>query len=178
MRFSHCFHTRAIVLVKAGWRRMITAINCVINRDSYAELNNVSLQPYRKSTLVNHAASIVKRRPIVWLPPLLFAFVIFVFICFLSTLWQSKWFLLLYGVTCGASGILIGFWVYMKQTHLTRQLLAKVCLHHGIRPSGCLICGYNLNGIQSLNCPECGQPLAGKRVEPRFDEHSESCQEP
>ena len=34
------------------------------------------------------------------------------------------------------------------------------------RGGGCVRCGYNLRGLSSLNCPECGAPLIARHVSP------------
>ena len=46
-----------------------------------------------------------------------------------------------------------------RRRALRRALSAELFKLH-LRPSECLICGYSLEGIDSVACPECGQPLA------------------
>jgi len=47
--------------------------------------------------------------------------------------------------------------VYLRKV---KNTLAQDCYLKGIRPSICLRCGYNLSGVISSRCPECGQALA------------------
>lgn len=47
-------------------------------------------------------------------------------------------------------------WTWVRGAY---RELARLLLAQGIRPAVCLLCGYNLRGIDGNACPECGCPL-------------------
>ena len=59
----------------------------------------------------------------------------------------------------GAPFVLLALCAATERRPFLRACAVEL-LARGIRPAGCLACGYNLTGSVSDHCPECGDPLA------------------
>lgn len=51
--------------------------------------------------------------------------------------------------------VMFTVWVFRRMRHALHAELTE----RGIRPGRCVMCGYDLQGIDSLRCPECGASL-------------------
>jgi hypothetical protein len=135
------------------------------SEDPFPELNNIDLHPYRKSVLIRHAESTIKcRLEFLRLSVVGVLFFVFLYLVHLMDEFGLGWLALF------ASTLLLALVIYFLEQYriqLIRKVLAQYCFCKGIRPKGCLRCGYDLNGIESLHCPECGQALAPEK--PRAD---------
>jgi len=66
------------------------------------------------------------------------------------------WLAVLVGVLLPVVMVTYLYWHH----RLCRLEMADILYERGLRPRGCLRCGYDLRGISSDTCPECGAPLA------------------
>lgn len=70
--------------------------------------------------------------------------------------------MLLNGLLLGQQVVAWGLFALMvaHKKRLLRDGMAAVLIDHGIRPTICQQCGYNLQGCKGEHCPECGCALA------------------
>jgi len=73
----------------------------------------------------------------------------------------------------GLLGGLVGFGVYLllrSRDRMIRRYLARELWKKGIRTRFCLKCDYDLTGVESNKCPECGALLAALETQVEFED--------
>lgn len=73
----------------------------------------------------------------------------------------------------GLMGGLIGLGVYLlmrSRDRMIRRFLARELWKKGIRARFCLKCDYDLTGVESNKCPECGALLAPIETQVEFED--------